>query len=318
MTMQRTLSMIMAFSLSVLMGADKDKPKTPADWITEGNARYESGQFVDALDAYNEAATLDAPKPIVAFNRGLAHYALGEYDKASAEFGNAMLGADRNLEARARFNLGNCAYASALKQQKENPQEAIKSLGRAIDYYADTLDMLPGDKPTAENMQLAQTLIKQLREQQQQQQQKQDQQQNQQQQDQQQQKQPSSQPSEDQKQQQPSSQPSEDQQQQNQQKSDQERQDEQQKQQQQQEGKDQQKQDQQQQQAGQSDASKQDGQQQNAQRQNGEQQGEPREIKMSKEQAQRLLQAVRDKEKARREEKRRLRRVLPAPSGKDW
>lgn len=303
--MMRRIPMMFALIMTATTGARADEPKSAADWIAEGNAQYREGRYVDALEAYNEAELAKAPPATVAFNRGLAHYALGEPDKAAAEFGDAMLGGDRELEARSRFNLGNCSYATALKQQQENPKAAIESLKRAISHYADTMEMLPGDEPTAENMQLAQSLIRQLQEQQQQQQQQQQQNQDEQQNDQQDQQQQD-------QQQQPQSQPSEDQQQQNQQDQQDEQDQEQQQNQQQQE-----QQEQQQQQQNEHGGEDQQSQQQ-PQPQEGEAQGEPQEMKMSKEQAQRLLQAVRDKEKARREQKQEQRRVLPAPSGKDW
>lgn len=279
-----------------------EEPASAADWVDRGNAKFRQSRMIDALDAYRRADKLAPDSPQIAFNRGLAHYMLGETDKARELFNAALLTDDRRLEGRAKFNLGNCDYAGALSVQEENPRQAVRLLTNAINYYCDSLDLLPDNTDARKNMQMARQLIKQIEEQLEQQKQQQDQRDQNEQSEQEQQattqpsrkdeQQPTSQPSE--QEEQTSTQPAADEQQQQGHQGAEE-----------------------QQQQGGEQAEQPDAARRQAEANEGEQ--EQREaLKMSKEQAQRLLQAIRDKEQARRMQKAERRQRQPAQDGKDW
>lgn len=296
--MQRSASWIipaaavLAFAATPLLAANR---QTVAK-AREGNTAYAAGDFAKAQEAYR-AAEVDCPEcPELAYNLGLTYYRQRDFEQARQMFNQALTTRDLGLEARAKFNLGNVAYSQALEKISNLP-EAITHARQAIDYYRGALDLNDRDDDARVNIETAQLLIKDLLDKQKQQQEQQKQQ---------------------------------DQQQQNQQNCQNQNQD--QKQGDQQDQKDQQKQDQQQ---DQSEQQKQDGQkQQDQQQQQQEQQqeqkaqsaddrqeqeakaGERREL--TREEAERLLQAVRDKEAKRRDDLARRRSAKRPPVTRDW
>jgi Ca-activated chloride channel family protein len=291
------------FALAVLVTGALALPvraaeRSPRELVADANKLLKTGEFQKALDAYKSAEVTLPEAPELAYNQGVAYYKLKDYSKAREHLQKALATRDLALEARAKYNLGNCAYAEAL-QKLSDLQAAIDGLRQAINHYRDALEVNPQDDDARANIEMAQLLIKDLldKQKQQQEQQKQDQdqkqdeqqKQNQQPDQQQQQKQQRSAES------QPSSQPSE---------SDEHKQQAQQnKAQQQQQQKEQQKTGDQQQQQEQREAAK-------------PQTGEKR--AMTQQEAERLLQAVRDREKEHRDKQAQRVRVRRVPVEKDW
>jgi Ca-activated chloride channel family protein len=299
-------------SLSAWTAARAQEP-LPSEVVAEGNRLLEEGKFAEALAAYERAAEARPDAPEVVYNQGVAHYRIGEYEKAADFFRRAMTPGDPALDARSRFNLGNCAYATALQQQLD-PQAAIESLEQAIGHYDDALQLTPGDRAARENIERAQRLAEELRELQQQQQQQQQQgdqqnedqeQQEQPQQDQQQEQDPNQREQEQQGQDQQDPQEEQEQQQSQSQQDEPEQQE--------QQGEDQQEQQQEPQPSDASEQEDKDEQQPAPQPQQAE--TKP----MSQEEAERLLQAIRDKERQRREKlAERQEKENTVPVRRDW
>lgn len=284
------------FSLMSIPAAAKDARTL----VLEGNRAFGDGDYQTALAGYNEAEVLLPEAPELSYNKGVAHYKLNELDKARDAFQRALLTRDPALEADIKYNLGNVAHGQAL-EKLSSLQEAIDLLKQSIGHYRDALELDPEDEDAKTNINMAQLLIKDLldklkkqQEQQQNQQQDQDcdnpQNQDQQNQDQQQQNQQNQNQQQDQQQQEQSEQ-SQSQQQQQQEPSEQK------------------------------DEQNQDGQLGSDQEQQPEEQqqrqaSEARE--MTPEEAARLLQSVRDKERKRRDELAKRRRANRRPVLKDW
>jgi Ca-activated chloride channel family protein len=265
--------------------APADEP-SPRQLVANANQAFAEGNFEAALEGYNKADVYIPESPEVSYNQALAHYKLGDYVAARNHFNRALATRDLEFESDVKYNLGNVAYASAL-EKLSSPQEAIDLLKRGIGHYRDALELDPDDQDAKANIQAAQLLIKDLLDKLKQQQEQQQQQQQQ-----------GDQNNQDQQQ---HDQQEQEQQQQQGQQGDQQQQDPSQGQQQQQE--------QQQQEGGQRDAQQRESDQQ-------QQQVEARE--MTQEEAERLLQAVRDKEKRRREDRARRMQARRSPVVKDW
>lgn len=291
-----------------------------ADEVESANKLYVDGDYQGALDAYAKAQT-DCPECAeLAYNQGLTHYRLGDLAKARENFNEALSTNDTALEAKAKYNLGNVAYSEALANQAEAPK-AIQSAQSAIDFYRDALELSPNDRDAQANIETANRFMKKLREQQQQQQQNQDQQQQDQKKDQDQEQDQQEQDQQDQEQenndQQNNEQQQKDQQNRERNEQDQQQQDEQSK-----EGQDEQQQDQDQQQQ-QDDQQKQGGEQDEQQQadsadQQSQSQQHAEAKDLTEEEAERLLQAVRDKEAKRREELAERRKAQRVNVDKDW
>ncbi len=313
-----------ALALAVLaIGASTAQaaPRETANQVAQANADYAAGRYQAAIEHYDEAELHCPDCPELSYNRGLAYYRLGDLVEAREQFNAALATRDLALEAKAKYNLGNVAYAEALQKLNALP-EAIELARQAIYHYRDALDINPDDQDARANIETAQLLIKDLLDKQKQQQEQQQNQQQDQNQQQQQDQQQQDEQQQDQQQGQQDEQQSQDEQ--DQQKSEQQQSEDQQSEQQQQEQQqgesqqDQQQQQEQQQQAAQADPSQDQDQNQDpsAQEQPGE--APPAQARLTDEEVERLLQAVRDREAQRREEQARQRRAGRRPVTRDW
>ncbi len=283
--------------LLVLTSGSRTAAQEPGPYqqIAAGNQLFEEGRFDEALAAFESAAAELGDSPELDYNRAAAHYKLDQFADAAELFDRASLSPNPDLSRRARFNWGNCDYAQVLEAlqspeaqagQPPDLNQALEGLQSAITHYRDALDVegnrptdAVGDRSARENIERAQKLIELIKEQQEQQQQQQQQQ---------------------------------DQDQQNQDQQDQQQNENQQRQQDQQE----QKQQDEQQQSQQNEQQEEEQQQTQPQQEQKDQQGQERE--MTPQEVEAVLQAVRDKEKERREQKAALIRAQRVPVSKDW
>lgn len=256
--------------------------------VERANVAYANEDYATALEGYRQAEVTQPESPELAYDRGLAHYRLGEFAEARDYFNRALRTRDLSLEAKAKFNLGNVAYASALEKLSDL-QEAIDLLKTSMGQYRDTLELTPDDDDAKANIQTAHLLIKDLLDKLKKQQEEQEQQQG-----------------------------DQDQEQQDQ---DKEQDGDQQERDQDQEGEEQdgqQEQDGEQERNGDQD---QDGEQQEPRdevQQDKEEQGQQESREMTRDEAERLLQSVRDRERQRREDRARRARVPWVPVRRDW
>ena len=266
--------------------------------IEAARASMASEDWAKAADAWSEVERLDPTAAAAIYNLGVARYRDGDPQGAADAFERAARFGDADLAARSMYNEGTARYAAALEQlgddtEASDPkamQETIERVERSLEHFKDALDADQENRDARINAELAARLIRRLEEVQQQQEQ---QQQGQQQQDQQQQ---------DQQQQ--------DQQQQDQQQQDQQQQDQQQQDQQQE---DQEEQDQQ------KDSEQEDDAQATPSSSEASDDAEASEPRMTREEAERLLQSVRDKERQRRREKAEAEERRPKkPVERDW
>lgn len=99
------------------------------DEVEKGNNSLKSGKSAEALEHYREAekhAPDEKTKAVIDFNRGTAHYQMGEYDTASDKFKSSISSEDPGIQKKALFNMGN----SYLKQKKY--KEAADSYIKAL------------------------------------------------------------------------------------------------------------------------------------------------------------------------------------------
>ncbi|NOT01655.1 MAG: tetratricopeptide repeat protein [Phycisphaerales bacterium] len=270
--------------------------------VRSANAAYASGEYQEALQLYGYADVVKPESAEVAYNRGVTLYKMGDYVAARGALNKALSTRDLALEAKAKFNLGNVAYSSALEKTSA-PQEAIELLKQAIGHYRDSLAVNPADEDALANIQSSQLLIKDLLDklkQQQEQQQNQDQQQ------QGDQNQPQQDPQQDQSQQEQEDQS----QQQDQQQQEKEKQ----------QGEESQQEQQQDGSQGEADQKGELDRRQEQSEEDQQQAGEtPSDVQeMTREEAERLLQSVRDREKERRDAKAQRMRARRVPVSKDW
>jgi Ca-activated chloride channel family protein len=141
---------------------------TPRELITRGNEHFQAGRYAEALEAYNQVEEADGQPlaPELLHDRAAAHFKLGQLDEARELWVRAAGLKDEAFEAAARYNLGNCDYADALQAlQGQNGGAALELLDRAVDQYRDALRLDPTLTDARANLELAARLKQQIEEQ---------------------------------------------------------------------------------------------------------------------------------------------------------
>ncbi len=131
--------------------------------VAEGNQLYAQGDFEGALKKYLEAQTLAPNAPELHFNIGDVHFGKGKYDEASSEFRRVLQKGDRKLLQPLAYNLA----TAAMKQGK---------FDQAVDLYKTAIKLDPKDLEARHNLGVLLEMMRQQQEkkQDQQQQDKQD------------------------------------------------------------------------------------------------------------------------------------------------
>jgi tetratricopeptide (TPR) repeat protein len=113
---------------------------SPFDWVRQGNAAYERGEFQQALQCYLKAEALAQDPGLVAFNMATAHYGLDHFAEAEQCYRRALEDAEGARRVRALYGLGN-----ALTQQGStlHGRAAIQKLLAAKKAYQACLDGEP-------------------------------------------------------------------------------------------------------------------------------------------------------------------------------
>ena len=150
---------------------------TPAAWgapalrdlVAQGNAEFAAGRYREALDLYERAAQLPGGADSVELlhNRAAAHFKLGQRNEARELWARARERGDASLEARMRYNLGNLEYAEALdalQQPQPGVEAAQEHLARAVEQYRGALRLDPSLSDARANLELSHQLRRQLEE----------------------------------------------------------------------------------------------------------------------------------------------------------
>ncbi|SPD74207.1 exported hypothetical protein [uncultured Desulfobacterium sp.] len=137
--------------------------ESTAGLVDKGNAAYLAGKYDEALSAYEEASVKDPESPYIYFNRGTTYYQKGDYAKAGEEFEKAAIKSkDIKFEAKSKFNLGNCHFREAERQQDSDLNKALEECGKAIKFYQDAIGLDPEFKEAAENIEVVRLVMKNI------------------------------------------------------------------------------------------------------------------------------------------------------------
>jgi hypothetical protein len=141
-----------------------------ADKVREGMANFRHGDFKAAAEAFSAADDALPNELKIAFDRGCAYAAGGEYDRAVEQFQKAAAASDHKLAALANYNLGGVAVTRAKTKLGEKPEEAegdaraaaLESLIQAARHYRDALSMDGGNSDARYNLETLRLWIKHI------------------------------------------------------------------------------------------------------------------------------------------------------------
>lgn len=144
-------------------------------WVQQGNQAYASGEYLKAVEHYDQALA-DAPRAVVPlFNKANSYYHMNDLDEAIALYRDVDLKArDLSLVEKARFNLGNCAYQQGLKHRDSDLPKTLELMKNGMSHWRRALEINPDNAKARRNLSAASLMIKdimdQIKEQQEQQQ----------------------------------------------------------------------------------------------------------------------------------------------------
>jgi len=142
-----------------------DGRRTAAVHINNANGLLRRGDVDAALKAYQQAQK-DAPdRADLSYDMAVAQYRKGDMPSAKRLFTQVTNADDNAIAAKARYNLGNCDYASALRLADTDHAAAIKGFRQAIDNYRSALQIGPDDADARANIELAAAMINKLKDQ---------------------------------------------------------------------------------------------------------------------------------------------------------
>jgi Ca-activated chloride channel homolog len=254
-------------------------PVTTFGSASSAMKKYEAGHYSSALWEYEKLLKAKPEDSRLHFNAGAAAFQSKDYENASRHFNSALITPDLELQQRAYYNLGNAQYR--LGEKAADPKAKMEEWESAVKSYDSALKLNAADADAKHNLDLVKKKLEELKQQQKQEQQS------------------KSDQNEEKKDEQKQDQQKPEEQKQDEQKQEQEKQDQQKQQQEEQQKKDaeQQKKEQEQQQQKEQEQSNSQ-KQENKDQQDKQQASMTRPIPMTQQEAQRLLDTLKNEEKA--------------------
>ncbi|HHT9129617.1 MAG TPA: tetratricopeptide repeat protein [Candidatus Brocadiaceae bacterium] len=112
------------------------------DKVREGNLLYHSGKYDEALDKYVNAQINNTEIPQLNFNIADTQYKRSKYNEAAQLYEKAIKSGDLETKARSSFNMGNTFY------RQGKMKEALDCYKKAVD-FVDEAETKAGSKLSA-------------------------------------------------------------------------------------------------------------------------------------------------------------------------
>ncbi len=149
--------------------------KTAASFASEGEKAFADGDYPKAMEQYARLLKKHPDNPELQFNFGAASYKNNKFDEALAAFEAALKSKDLHLQERAYYNRGNAHFKKGEATLHTDSQQTLSQWQEAVDSYTASLALQPDDQDALYNRQLVQKRLDELKKQQSKQQQKHDQ-----------------------------------------------------------------------------------------------------------------------------------------------
>ena len=127
------------------------------------------------LEKYEKAVEDDPDSDVANYNLGTAYYRKGQYGKSIDSFMKSLNTEDREIEARAIYNMANSKYKMGSMQADKDLNGAIEHYKESLDYYKRAMELDESDREAKYNHELIEQKIKILMDKMKNQQQQQDQ-----------------------------------------------------------------------------------------------------------------------------------------------
>lgn len=157
----------LAAGLATLLATPAAANIDARDRLARGSAHFVAGRYEQALEEFAAADPAADPRLAaeILHNQAAAQFKLGKLEEARELWVRCATMKDAVFEAATRYNLGNCHYAGALEAvQAQDANAAMQQLQRAREQYIDALRLNPQLANARANLELATLLRKQIEE----------------------------------------------------------------------------------------------------------------------------------------------------------
>ena len=133
-----------------------------ANRINAANTLLRDGKIDDAIQGYHEVVPGDQQKDQLNYNLAVAEYRTGNITAAEQLFTEVAGSGRPAIFSDSRYNLGNCQYADAIQLAEKDKSAAIERLRQAVSNYRGSLRGNPANSDARANIELAGELIRKL------------------------------------------------------------------------------------------------------------------------------------------------------------
>jgi Ca-activated chloride channel family protein len=136
-------------------------------FASEGEQAYKAGDYQKASIFYDKLLKKHPDDPKLQYNYGTASYKNKKFDEAIAAFTNALKTKNLKLQEEAYYNRGNALYRKGQETLKNDSQTTLAKWQQAVDSYNASLELNKNDKDALFNRNLVKRKIEELKKQQQ-------------------------------------------------------------------------------------------------------------------------------------------------------
>ncbi len=112
------------------------------------------------LEKYEKAVEKDPDSDVANYNLGTAYYRKGEYEKSIDSFMKSLNTEDREIEAKAIYNMANSKYKMGSLQAERDLNSAIGHYKESLDYYRRAMELDESDRDAKYNHELVEKKVK--------------------------------------------------------------------------------------------------------------------------------------------------------------
>ena len=126
--------------------------------INDGNKLFAAGDYAGALEKYMKAREAEPANPLLFYNIGTCQYKLGNFEEAKKELESAVRMPDRNMAAKAAYNLANTHFRVGEKAQE--PSARIAAWRESVAYLKKAIDLDNDFENAKKNVEIVQRKLK--------------------------------------------------------------------------------------------------------------------------------------------------------------
>ncbi len=139
-------------------------------WAGKGEVAYDQGNFLEAAEIYSKRLEKNPDDPILNYNFGTTSYKNNMLDDAIDAFTKALKSEDVKLQQKAYFNLANSRYQKGAETLQADSGQTIDQWKEAINSLEAALELEPQNQPAKDNLDVIKKKLEELEKQQQKQQ----------------------------------------------------------------------------------------------------------------------------------------------------